>query len=58
MWKRVVERENMTTELEIVTDGRNIIISPVANKVAESDLLASLEKVNRVHGTTLMRLAK
>jgi len=48
----------MTTELENVTDGRNIIISPVANKDAESALLASLEKVNRAHGTTLKRLAR
>jgi len=49
---------DMTTDLEIITDGRNIIISPVTNQTSEVDLLASLEKVNRNHGKTLDRLAK
>jgi antitoxin component of MazEF toxin-antitoxin module len=49
---------DLTTELEIVTDGKNLIISPVGSQTSESDLLASLEKVNRQHGRTLERLAK
>jgi len=49
---------DMTTDLEIITDGRNIIISPVTNQTSEVDLLASLEKVNRIHGKTLEQLAK
>ncbi len=46
------------TELEIVTDGKNLIISPVAAPEAEAELLRSLERVNLRHSTTLAKLAK
>jgi antitoxin component of MazEF toxin-antitoxin module len=45
------------SELEVVTDGKNLIISPLKSKEAESDLLASLSRVNRNHGQTLEKLA-
>jgi len=45
------------SELEVVTDGKNLIISPVQSKQTESDLMASLERVNKAHGKTLEKLA-
>ena len=47
----------LDSELEVVTDGKNLIISPVRTKQTESDLLTSLERVNKVHGKTLEKLA-
>jgi len=48
----------MDTPLEITTDGKNIIISPVITEHDESDLLAALEKINKNHHKTLEKLAK
>ena len=47
----------MDTALEISTDGRNIVISPVASH-SEDEFLASLDKINAKFPTTLERLAK
>lgn len=49
---------DMDTPLEIATDGRNLIISPVQNEKREKKFKAALEKVNRSHGRTLKRLAE
>jgi len=46
------------TNLEIVTDGKNLIISPIGSQAEEKNLLASLEKVNLRHSRTLKRLAE
>ena len=48
----------MDTPLEITTDGKNIIISPQQSADAEPTLLASLERINQKHSTTLSKLAK
>lgn len=48
---------DLDTELEVVTDGRNLILSPLKPKESEDDLLVSLERVNRAHATTLEKLA-
>ena len=48
---------DMNTPLEITTDGRNLIISPVENVKREKKIKAALDKVNRVHGETLRKLA-
>jgi antitoxin component of MazEF toxin-antitoxin module len=48
---------NKETPLEIVTDGRNLIISPVNTAKREKKFKAALEKVNRLHGKTLRKLA-
>jgi len=48
---------DMNTPLEITTDGRNLIISPVENVKREKRFKAALDKVNRVHGETLRKLA-
>ena len=45
------------TPLEITTDGRNLIISPVENVKMEKRFKAALDKVNRVNGETLRKLA-
>jgi antitoxin component of MazEF toxin-antitoxin module len=48
---------DLDSDLEVVTDGRNLIISPLKVKESESDLLASLARVNTKHGVTLEKLA-
>jgi len=49
---------NEDTALEITTDGRNLIISPVEDGKREKKFKAALEKVNKVHGKTLKKLAE
>ncbi|TAL39844.1 MAG: AbrB/MazE/SpoVT family DNA-binding domain-containing protein [Spirochaetes bacterium] len=46
------------TPLEIATDGKNLFISPVHNENRTKDLHTALEKLNKVHGATLKRLAE
>ena len=46
------------TPLEVTTDGRNLIISPVADRRREKKLKSALEKVNKLHGKTLKKLAE
>jgi antitoxin MazE len=48
----------METTLEISTDGRNLIISPVQSARREQRFRAALEAVNRRHGKTLKALAE
>ena len=48
----------MDTPLEVTTDGRNIIISPLVHAKAEATLLRALEKINLKHGSVLSRLGK
>lgn len=43
--------------LEITTDGKNLIISPVENTRREKKFKAVLDKINRTHGKTLKKLA-
>lgn len=47
----------MNTPLEISTDGRNLIISPVQDATRETKFRAALQKINRKHGKTLKKLA-
>jgi antitoxin component of MazEF toxin-antitoxin module len=49
---------NMETPLEISTDGRNLIISPVESEKRGKRFKSELAKVNKAHGTTLRKLAK
>ena len=48
---------NSKTSLEISTDGKNIVISPVHGVGRENAFKSALEKVNRKHGATLKALA-
>ena len=45
------------TSLEISTDGKNIVISPIHGDRHEKTFKAALDKVNRKHGKTLKALA-
>lgn len=46
----------METSLEITTDGKSIIISPIQEENGERDLPESLHKVNKKHAETLRKL--
>lgn len=46
------------TPLEIATDGRNLIVSPVTDRNREKKFKAALDWVNRHHGKTLRKPAE
>jgi antitoxin MazE len=46
------------TPLEIITDGKNIIISPVRESNRLDRLSSSLGKINKKHSKTLKKLSK
>ena len=58
--KPVLELLHITTRtpLELVTDGRNLIISPIRDGKRSQRFRAALEAVNRRHGRTLKALAE
>ena len=47
----------MDTPLEITTDGRNTVISPVSTN-SESEFAASLDRINRRFSQTLKKLGE
>lgn len=51
-------RITMKTPLELATDGRNLIISPIRHGKRQGRFRAALEAVNRRHGDTLSALAE
>lgn len=46
------------TLLEIATDGRNLIVSPVQDAARGKKFKEALAKINRRHGKTLKKLAE
>lgn len=58
--KAVLELLRITkdTLLELATDGRNLIISPVRDAKRARRFRSALEAVNRRHGKTLKALAE
>jgi hypothetical protein len=48
----------METPLEVSTDGRSLVISPVPDARREGRVRVALRKVNRRHGETLRKLAE
>lgn len=50
-------RITMKTHLEISTDGRSLILSPVSDKNRERRFRSALEAVNARHDKTLKKLA-
>lgn len=48
---------DMSTPLEITTDGKNLIISPVESTARDKKIKNALNKVNKKHGKTLRKLA-
>ena len=57
--KAVMELLHITlkTPLELATDGRNLIISPVSGEKRAAKFRAALQAVNSRHGKTLKALA-
>lgn len=49
---------NMDTPLEISTDGKNLVISPVKDADREEKVQRALDKINARHGKTLKKLAE
>jgi malate/lactate dehydrogenase len=45
------------TPLELTTDGKSLIISPVKDYDRQEKLKQSLDKINKKHGKTLEKLA-
>ena len=58
--KAILELLNidMSTPLEIVTDGESLIISPMRDDTHHDRITKSLERVNERHSETLRRLAE
>lgn len=58
--KAILELLNITqdTPLEVATDGKNLIVSPVKNAAREKKFKTVLAKVNKEHGKTLKKLAE
>jgi antitoxin component of MazEF toxin-antitoxin module len=56
----ILELLNITakTPLEVATDGRSLIVSPVRDTQRERKFRRALETVNRRHAKTLKALAK
>ena len=50
-------RIDINTPLEIVTDGENLIISPVRDATRLDRVAQALTRVNARHGKTLKKLA-
>lgn len=46
------------TPLEIATDGRNLIVSPIRGAGREKSFKSALAKVNERHAKTLKKLAE
>ncbi len=49
---------DMQTSLEVTTDGRNLIISPVRDPARDKVFRGALEKVLKKHHETFKKLAK
>ena len=48
----------MLTPLEISSDGKNLIISPVRDMSRHERVTGALNKMNALHGKTLKKLAE
>ena len=47
-----------TTPLELTTDGKNLIISPIDDEKRERKFKSALDRVNKKHGKTPQKLAE
>ena len=56
--KPILELLHITiqTPLEVTTDGRNLIISPVSDAAREKKIARALSKINQRHSKTLKAL--
>ena len=46
------------TAFELSTDGKNIILSPQNDCSRENEIIYSLERINKKHGSVLKRLGE
>jgi antitoxin component of MazEF toxin-antitoxin module len=58
--KPIMEMLHITDEtlFELTTDGKNIILSPQNTAAHETDILKSLEKINKKYGSVLKKLGE
>ncbi len=58
--KPIMELLGITTEtaLEITTDGRNLVISPISGPGRNKKFRSALNKINKEHADTLRKLAQ
>jgi len=58
--KPIMEMLNITNEtsFELTTDGKNIILSPQNDLSRESNIINSLEKINKRYSTVLKKLGE
>ena len=58
--KPILELLNITVEtpFEITTDGKNLILSPQIEKYTDTDIMRSLEKINKKYSSALKRLGE
>jgi antitoxin component of MazEF toxin-antitoxin module len=47
-----------TTEFELRTDGKNLILSPQIEQNQEQNIMRSLEKINKKYGSVLKKLGE
>jgi len=58
--KPILELLNISsdTPFEITTDGKNLILSPLSETNAETDIISSLAKINKKYAAALRRLGE
>jgi antitoxin component of MazEF toxin-antitoxin module len=58
--KPILELLHITvdTPLEITTDGKNLILSPQKEAFTDTDIMKSLEKINKKYSSALKRLGE
>ena len=58
--KPIMEMLKITNEtaFELTTDGRNLILSPQTEHTQETNILSSLEKINKRYGSVLKKLGE
>ena len=58
--KPIMEMLNITNEttFELSTDGRNIVLSPQAERAQERDVMQSLERINAKYGAVLKKFGE
>jgi antitoxin component of MazEF toxin-antitoxin module len=58
--KPILELLNITVEtpFEITTDGKNLILSPQIEKYTDTDIMRSLEEINKKYSSALKRLGE
>jgi antitoxin component of MazEF toxin-antitoxin module len=49
---------SLDTPIEVTTDGKNLILSPQSDVHKETDIMHSLEKINKKFSNTLKRLGE